>query len=107
MLKACEFVINSRLICGIRTPWRHLEVNMDLNTVTNFFMWCSLINAALLILWTLFFVFVPDFVYKTQSRVMPLKREQFDVAFYCLIGLFKIMFIFFNLVPYLALKIIA
>jgi hypothetical protein len=33
-------------------------------------------------------------------------REAFDVAIYGFLGLFKIVFIFFNLVPYLALLIV-
>ena len=79
---------------------------MDIQTVTQFFMWCSIINGGLLVLWGLFFILAPDLMYKTQRLVTPLTREQFDPIFYTLLGLFKIVFLVFNLVPFIALKII-
>ncbi len=79
---------------------------MSIQDITEFFMWCSLINGGLLILWTLFILFAPDLVYKTQSRFIAIDRERFDTLIYAFLGLFKIFFLFFNLVPYLALLII-
>jgi hypothetical protein len=51
-------------------------------------------------------VFAPDFVYRLQSRWFPLPRESFNVVIYSFLGLFKIFFIIFNVVPYLALLIV-
>ena len=78
---------------------------MDIPTLTKFFMWCSLINAGILTLWTIVFLSSPDFVYKMQSRMFQLTREQFNGYVYQLIGFYKIVFIVFNLVPFLALKL--
>lgn len=50
---------------------------------------------------------IPDCVYRTQNRWFPLPRETFNVLIYSLLGLFKIFFLVFNLVPYLALVIVA
>lgn len=80
---------------------------MVIRQITDFFMWCSIINGGLLILWTLFMMFAPDLVYRTQSRWFPIPRETFHVLIYAFLGLFKIFFLFFNLVPYLALLILA
>ena len=33
---------------------------MDIQTLTTFFMWCTVLNGGLLILWTLFIMFAPD-----------------------------------------------
>ena len=41
-----------------------------------------------------------------QSRWFPISREAYDVAIYAFLGVFKIVFIVFNLVPYLALSIV-
>ena len=79
---------------------------MDLQTLTTFFMWCTIINAGVLFLWTIFFMFTPNLVYRTQSKWFPIPKETFDVIIYSFIGLFKIIFLVFNLVPYLALLII-
>jgi hypothetical protein len=69
-------------------------------------MWCTIINGGILILWSAFFVFTPDLVYRIQSKWFPIPRETFIVVFYSFLGLFKIFFLFFNVVPYVALLII-
>lgn len=79
---------------------------MDINTLTSFFMWCTIMNGALLVLWTVLFLFAPDLVYRMQHRWFPIPRETFDVVMYCFLGAFKIFFLVFNLVPYLALLIV-
>ena len=80
---------------------------MDLQTLTRFFMWCTIMNGALLLLWTAVFISAPGLVYRTQSKWFPIPRETFNVVMYSFLGLFKIVFLVFNLVPYLALLIIA
>ena len=78
---------------------------MDIHVLTRFFMWCSVINGALLVLWITVCMLDPDLVYRTQSKWFPLPRETFDVVMYSFLGFFKIVFLIFNLVPYLALLI--
>jgi hypothetical protein len=79
---------------------------MDIQTLTRFFMWCTLINGGILILWTVSFIFVPDLVYRTQSKWFPVSQETFNVVMYSFLGLFKIVFLVFNAVPYVALLIV-
>jgi len=79
---------------------------MDIHALTSVLMWCTIINGGLLVLWTIFFLFAPDMVYRTQSRWIPVPRETFDVVMYCFLGLFKILFLIFNLVPYIALLLV-
>ena len=79
---------------------------MDVQTLTTFFMWCTLINGGILILWTVLLAFAPDLVYRTQRKWFPIPRETFNVVIYSFIGLFKIFFLVFNVVPYVALLII-
>ena len=79
---------------------------MDVQTLTTFFMWCTIINGGILILWTAFSVFAPDLVYRTQSKWFPIPRETFNVVIYSFLGLFKVFFLVFNVVPYVALLII-
>ena len=79
---------------------------MVIQTLTTFFMWCTIINGGLLVLWTTIYMMAPDLVYRTQSTFFPIPRETFDVVFYSFIGLFKIVFLVFVVVPYVALLII-
>ena len=79
---------------------------MDLQILTTFFMWCTIINGALLTLWITMFMLAPDLVYRTQSKWFPFPRETFNVVFYAFLGLFKIVFLVFNVVQYVALLIV-
>ena len=80
---------------------------MSIQNMTEFFMWCTIINGGILIFWALFVVFAPDFVFNMQSRLIRISRDTFDVVIYSFLGLFKIFFIFFNVTPYLALLLMA
>lgn len=79
---------------------------MDIQLVTKFFMWCTVLNGGLLFLWTVFTMFAPDLVYRLQNNWYPIPRETFNIIIYSFLGLFKIFFIVFNVVPYVALLII-
>jgi len=79
---------------------------MASETLRAFFMWCTVMNGSLLVLWIALCMLAPDLVYRTQKIWFPLSRETFDVVIYSFLGLFKIIFLFFNLVPYLALLLV-
>ena len=79
---------------------------MDIQILTGFFMWCTIINGGMLALWTIMLILAPDLVYQTQSKWFPISRETFNVVIYAFLGLFKIIFLVFNVVPYIALRII-
>lgn len=79
---------------------------MDIQTLTSFFMWCTILNGALLTLSAVICMPAQDWVYSMHGKWFHIPREAFNVALYSFIGLFKIMFFIFNLVPYLALLII-
>jgi hypothetical protein len=79
---------------------------MDTVTIRTFFMWCAIINMALLLVSSLFCAAAGNWVYRVHSRFFPLSREAFNTAIYSLLGLYKMLFIAFSLVPYIALVII-
>ncbi len=79
---------------------------MDIQKLTKFFLWCTIINGALLVLSATIFMLAPDFVYAMQSKLFPISRDAFDVVGYAFLGLFKIIWLVFNVVPYLALLIV-
>ena len=79
---------------------------MDIQTLTTFFMWCTIMNGALLVLWITMCMAAPDLVYRTQNKWFPLPRETFNVVMYSFLGFFKIVFLVFNVVPFVALLIV-
>jgi hypothetical protein len=80
---------------------------MNIETLRTFFMWCTVIDGGILILWTGLCMFAPELLYRVQKRWFPLPRETYDVAMYSFLGLFKIFVLVFNAVPFVALLIVA
>jgi len=78
---------------------------MDIQMLTPFFMWCTILNFGMLVITSLVFLFGMDLVYRIHSRWFPMPRETFNVVLYCFVGFYKLMVITFSLVPYLALVI--
>ncbi len=79
---------------------------MDIATLTSFLGWCSVLNLGLLLLWALFFLVAPDLVYRTQKKFVSISRENFDLVMYSFLGLFKLLVLVLNIVPWIALRII-
>ncbi len=79
---------------------------MDIQTLTEFFMWCTIINGALFTFWAVMCMLTPNLVYRTQSKFFPISREQFNLIIYSFLGIFKIVYLVFNVVPFVALLII-
>ena len=79
---------------------------MNLQILTQFFMWCTIINVALLIITSLIWLFGADFIYKIHGRFFPMPRETFNAIFYFFIGIYKLLVYVFNLIPWIALLII-
>jgi hypothetical protein len=79
---------------------------MDIQALTTFFMWCTIINGAILVWTSMWSIIAPDFMYRMQSKLFPIPRETFNVIIYSFLGVFKIAFLVFNLVPYVALLIV-
>jgi len=69
-------------------------------------MWCTIINGLLYVLSAIICTFDSDWVYRMHSKWFHLSRESFNVAIYLFLGFFKILFLVFNVVPYIALLIL-
>lgn len=78
---------------------------MDISTVRTFFMWCTILNVSLLFVSSAILAFARDWVYRQHTRWFPIPRGAFDVAIYSFLGLFKILILVLNAVPYAALSI--
>jgi len=79
---------------------------MDIQTLTTFFMWCTILNGGLLIFSFLICALAGDWVYRMHSKWYPIPRDAFNIVIYSFIGVFKIFILMFNLIPYVALVIV-
>lgn len=79
---------------------------MTIETLTRFLMWCTILNGCLYAFSAIMLVAAPGWAYRMQSRWFPISREAFNVAIYSFLGLFKILFLVFNVVPFVALLIV-
>jgi len=68
--------------------------------------WCAVINIGLLIWWLLILLLAHDWVYRLHSKWVPVSIEQFNGTHYAGIAMFKIAILFFNVVPYIALRVV-
>ena len=79
---------------------------MVIFTIKTFFMWCTIINVLLLIISFLVCTLAGDWVYGMHSKWFPISREVFNIAIYSFLGLFKILILVFNIVPWIAFAIV-
>ena len=67
---------------------------------------CALLNYGVLLVWWLCFLFAHDWIYQLHGRWFHLSVEQFDTLHYAGMALYKIGILLFNLIPYIALRIV-
>ncbi len=79
---------------------------MDIQTLTAFFMWCTILNVVLLSLSSLMCICAADWAYRIHSKLFSISRETFNVLIYSFIALYKLLVIVFILIPYIALVIV-
>jgi len=79
---------------------------MNIQELTHFFMWCTIINGSVLLFWSALAVIAPETIYRVQSKWFPIPRPTFTVLLFAAIGVFKMLVIVFNAVPFLALLLI-
>ena len=72
----------------------------------HFFIWCTVINYAILIVWFVAFIFAHDWLYRMHSRWFKIPVETFDAVHYGGIAVYKIGIMLLNLVPLIALHFV-
>ena len=77
----------------------------DINTLTGFFGWCSVINIAMLCAATLLLTLMRGFVSGIHSKMTGLDQSDLSVAYFQYLANYKIAILMLNLVPYIVLKL--
>lgn len=79
---------------------------MNIQIAREVLLWCSIINYGLLVVWFLFLVLPHEWLYRLWGKWFRLSAEQFDAINFAGMVLFKIGVLLFNVVPYVALRIV-
>ncbi len=79
---------------------------MTIEVIRGVLAWSAVINFGLLLWWFLFFSLAHDWTYRFHGKWFKLTTEQFDALHYGGMAVFKLGILLFNLVPYLALRIV-
>jgi hypothetical protein len=80
---------------------------VTLYEIKDFLLWCTCLNYALLLVWAGVFVFAHDWMYRLHGRWFKLSVETFDALHYAGLAIYKIGILLLNLVPLVALYVIA
>jgi len=78
-----------------------------IDSVTAFLGWCTVINIAALTFSSLLIMLLKVPVSKIHSKLFGLNIEDLPLTYFQYLGNFKIAIIVFNLVPYVALKVMS
>jgi hypothetical protein len=79
---------------------------MSVDLVRNAFLWCTVINYVVLLVWFLLYMLPHQWLYRLWARWFRLRAEQFDAINFAGIALYKLGILLFNLAPYVALRIV-
>lgn len=79
---------------------------MNVLMLKEFFMWMTVINVIIFIISALFCMLLKDFIGRMHGKMFGISPEAVQTALYGYLGVYKIVFIVFVLVPWLALLII-
>ena len=79
---------------------------MNSDHLIEFFKWMSIINLGLFVFSTLIVMALRSLVVKIHSKMFGLSETQILNNIYSYLGMFKLLIIVFNLVPYIILLII-
>lgn len=80
---------------------------MNIEWLTTFLGWCSVVNIAGLALTTLALMFMRDTISGIHRKMMGVGKADMLVLYVQYLSNYKIAVIMLNLVPYIALKIMA
>jgi len=75
--------------------------------LSDFLFCCTILNYLVLLLWFVVFSLAHDWIFKLHGRWFRLTTAQFDALHYAGMAVYKVGILLLNLVPYVALNIVA
>ena len=79
---------------------------MDINLITDFFMWLSILNVSVIILFYALVYFAFDFVYMPYKKIYMGSKEDINKSLVNIFLQYRMLTGFFAIFPYITLLII-
>ncbi len=79
---------------------------MNLEHLTDLFKWMTIINIGLLVLSSVLVIVLKNIMCKMHAKLFGIDDEKVAIVAYGYLGIFKILVIVFNIVPYISLLLI-
>ena len=79
----------------------------SLETLTQFFGWCAVINIGFLLLATFFLAYMRNFALKVHTKMFALSEDDVLRAYFQYLAQYKIAAFILSVVPYISLKLMA
>ena len=79
---------------------------MNINLITDFFMWLSIVNVSFIILFYALLYFAFDFVYMPFKKIYMGSKEDFNKSLIQMFLQYRMLTGFFAIFPYITLLII-
>lgn len=77
---------------------------MNIESLTAFLGWCTLVNFILLVLATVILVLFKDFAAGIHSKLLGLDKDELQSEYFRYLANYKVMVVVFNLVPWFVLR---
>lgn len=78
---------------------------ISIDTLREFLGWCTVINIAILLVATIFIAFARNSISKIHAKLFKLSESDLSCSYFQFLGQYKLAIYVFNLVPYIALRI--
>lgn len=78
---------------------------MNIDQTTEFFKWLTIINVVLFVLNVILILILRRIICKMHGKMFGLSEENISIVLYGWLGLYKVMIVVFNIVPFVALII--
>jgi len=72
---------------------------------TTFLAWCTLVNLVILVLWWLILLAVGGWMRRLHGKWFGVGEEALAATHYTVLAHFKVLWVIFNLTPYLVLRL--
>ena len=79
---------------------------MDINLITDFFLWLSILNVSVIIFFYALMYFAFDFVYMPYKKIYMGSKEDFNKSLIQIFLQYRMLTGFFAIFPYITLLII-
>jgi len=79
----------------------------SVETLREFLGWCSVINIGVLLLSSIMVVLMRGWIVKLHARMTGIDEEELPVLYFKILGNYKMLIVLFNVVPYIALRIMS